>query len=199
MSLRDAVLGRTAVYRLWQAPFAARKFAPVRRHNDLRAARRVLDVACGPGTNAAHFAHCDYVGVDINGRYIADARQRFRGEFRVADVTQETPAGDFDFVLANSFFHHVDTTRVRRILGRLAAVLRRDGCIHILDLVKPEGPSIASVLARLDRGRYARSLDEWRSLFAEHFEERVFEPYPVRAMGVTLWHMVYFKGEARGA
>ena len=50
MSLVASILERTFVYRLWQAPFAEQKFAPLLAHNDLKRARRVLDVACGPST-----------------------------------------------------------------------------------------------------------------------------------------------------
>ena len=71
MSLSGAILEHSLVYRLWQAPFAEQKFSPVRAHNDLSRTRRVLDVACGPGTNTHHFAHSDYIGVDFNERYIA--------------------------------------------------------------------------------------------------------------------------------
>ena len=43
------------VYRVWQAPFAERKLAPLFAHNDVSTVRRGLDVGCGPGTNARHF------------------------------------------------------------------------------------------------------------------------------------------------
>lgn len=45
MSLADYLLEKTAVYSLWQAPFAAAKLAPMLAHNDMGSARRVLDVA----------------------------------------------------------------------------------------------------------------------------------------------------------
>ena len=57
------------VYRAWQAPFAEQKLAPVMRHNVMGAVRRVLDVGCGPGTNAPHFEGLDYLGLDINPDY----------------------------------------------------------------------------------------------------------------------------------
>jgi len=56
MSLSEILLERTSVYKLWQAPFAEQKFAPVLVHNDLDRVQRVLDVACGPGTNTHHFS-----------------------------------------------------------------------------------------------------------------------------------------------
>jgi hypothetical protein len=56
MGLAANMLERTLVYQLWQAPFAAQKFAPVLEHNDWIRLRRALDVACGPGTNTVHFA-----------------------------------------------------------------------------------------------------------------------------------------------
>ncbi|HXF97663.1 MAG TPA: class I SAM-dependent methyltransferase [Gaiellaceae bacterium] len=63
------LLERPTVYLAWQRPFASAKLAPVKRHNDFRRARRVLDVGCGPGTNAAEFAHADYLGIDVNHAY----------------------------------------------------------------------------------------------------------------------------------
>ena len=201
---RTAALGtrlieKPVVYRLWQAPFAGRKFRPVKRHNDIGAAREVLDVGCGPGTNAQWFHESRYLGLDINPSYVETARRRHRREFAVADVTTWTPPEDRrpDFVLINSFLHHVDTPAVRRILARLREVTASDGHVHALELVLPERPSPARLLARWDRGDYARPLEEWRSLLSEHFEPVVFEPYPLGPPGLTLWSMVYFKGRPR--
>jgi SAM-dependent methyltransferase len=195
----NAVMNNTLAYRVWQAPFAERKLAPLFRHNDVAKARRVLDVGCGPGTNTAHFASADYLGLDFNPDYIESARRRYGRRFEVADVTKYTvPASErFDFILANSLFHHIDTPNTRRILSHLATLLTDDGHVHILDLVLPGGPSISRFLAHADRGDYPRPLQEWRSLFTETFEPVVFEPYPLGAGGLTLWNMVYFKGRRR--
>ena len=196
---RDALLRQPLVYGLWQAPFAGRKLAPLERHNDLGRIRRVLDVACGPGTNTAHFAHADYVGVDINPAYIETARRRHGRAFRIADVTRyrHEDGQPFDFILVNSFFHHLSTADARRVLSHLATLLTEDGHVHILDLVLPPRRGIARTLARWDRGDYARPLAEWRSLFEEHFTTSVFEPYALGLPSVALWQMVYFKGARR--
>jgi hypothetical protein len=61
----------------------------------------------------------------------------------------------------------------------------------------PQGPSVARFLARSDRGEFPRPVGEWRALFSEHFEPVVFELYPLGALGMTLWHMVYFKGKRK--
>jgi trans-aconitate methyltransferase len=189
----------TLAYRVWQAPFAEQKLAPLYAHNDVRRARRVLDVGCGPGTNTAHFAHTDYLGIDSNAAYIANARRRYRREFVVADVTKwKSESGQaFDLILANSLFHHIDDIGVRRILAHLSTLLAPNGHLHIFDLVLPDGPSVSRFLARADRGEYPRPLDKWRELFTHDFEPVVFEPYPLGAAGVVLWNMIYFKGRAR--
>src|SRR5690348_8507904 len=109
MSLTGWLLEQPLVYRLWMAPFAEAKLAPLAAHNDLARVRRVLDVGCGPGTNAAHFRDADYLGVDINERYVADARRRHGRTFLAADITAYQVTGDpFDCILVNSFLHHVD-------------------------------------------------------------------------------------------
>ena len=193
------VMDHVTAYRLWQAPFAERKLEPVLRHNRVTEMRRVLDVGCGPGTNARHFAHADYLGVDMNPDYIAYARRRFGDRFAVEDVTRMgTPAGGaFDAILVNSLLHHIDDANSRRILAHLAKLLTDDGHVHILDLVLPDNPSLARWIARSDRGDHPRPLAAWREMFAGAFEPVLFEPYPLGIGGVTLWNMVYFKGRRR--
>ena len=195
MGVSARIIEQPLVYRLWQAPFAGRKFAPVLRHNDLSAARHVLDVACGPGTNTGYFLDAEYVGVDLNPDYVRSARRRYDKEFVVADVTEIVPReGRHDFILVNSFLHHVDDAAVRTILAGLRDLLAPGGHVHVLELVLPERRSIARLLARADRGEHARTLDEWRRLFAESFDEVVCQPYTLGAFGATLWSMVYLKG-----
>ncbi len=199
MSVVNFLLEQTAVYSLWQAPFAAKKLAPLLAHNDIRAARRVLDVGCGPGTNAHLFANSGYLGIDINPRYIEDARRKHNRNFLAADVTAYTvpEAKRYDFILINSFLHHIDTPAVRRILAHLRNCISPDGAVHILELVSPGDRSVAQFLADWDRGKFPRPLAEWKRLFAEQFALEVFEPYPLTGFGVTLWNMVYCKARAR--
>jgi SAM-dependent methyltransferase len=199
MSLSGAILEHSLVYRVWQAPFAEQKFSPVLTHNDLSRVRRVLDVACGPGTNTHHFTHSDYTGIDFNERYIRDARERYGRDFVVADVRNyaAAPEDRFDFILVNSFLHHLNTADVSGILSHLSSLLTDNGHVHIMELVMPEGPSISRLLARWDRGKFARPLPEWQTIFDELFEPVVFEPYRLTGAGVTLWNMVYFKGRSK--
>jgi len=195
MPLADLMENVTA-YRWWQAPFAEKKLEPLLRRPDLAAARRVLDVGCGPGTNTRHFGAAEYLGVDINPDYIAYAKRRFGRPFVAADVrTFEPPSGEkFDFILVNSLLHHVDDEGTHQILRSLARLLTRDGHIHILDLIWPDQLSIAQAVARWDRGNNPRRIEAWERIFRSHFEPVITEPYPLGAFGVTLWNMLYFKG-----
>jgi SAM-dependent methyltransferase len=193
---RDRLMEHPAVYAAWQAPFAAQKFAPVERRLREREVRRVLDVGCGTGTNAARFDGVDYVGVDINERYLRMARARYSGMFVQADLTTSELAslGTFDTILVNSFLHHVSDEHVAAILSRLATLLAPDGRVHILELVHPPQMSLARMMAKLDRGRYARPVEKWGDLFRAAFEPVITEPY---TFGGGLWAMVYFQGRVR--
>lgn len=196
MGARERLLEHPAVYSAWQAPFAAQKFAPVEKWLRGHTVRRVLDVGCGAGTNAKHFSGVDYVGVDVNERYLQAARARFRGQFVQADLTSAdlSSLGTFDMILANSFLHHVNDDDVERILAQLSRLLATDGSIHILDLVLPARTSFAWIMARLDRGEYARPIERWRALFGAAFDPIVFQPY---GFGGPLWSMVYFQGRRK--
>ena len=196
MGIAARIVEQPLVYRLWQAPFAARKFEPVLRHNDLAAVGRVLDVGCGPGTNTRHFLGAEYVGADLNPGYVRSARRRYDKRFLVAGAAELAGREDLraDFILVNSFLHHVDDAAARTILAGLRELLLPGGHVHLLELVLPERRSLARALARADRGDHARPLAAWRQLFGEHFDEVVCEPYRLGAFGATLWNMVYLKG-----
>lgn len=198
MTLIDRLLDWPPVYRTWQRPFQTRKFAPILAHNRLDRINRVLDVGCGPGTNAPFFSASDYLGLDVNEKYVESARRRYGRDFMVADVrTVEVDSEPFDFILANSLFHHLSDSDTDPILENLKTLLSDEGFIHILDLVLPERFSMALLLARWDRGEYPRPLSRWLELFEQHFETVVFEPYTLCLGPAVLWNMVYFKGRAR--
>lgn len=194
--LVDWMLERPAVYSAWQAPFVSSKFAPVERALAGSHVRRVLDVGCGPGTNAPRFASAEYVGVDINERYLQIARGKHAGRFVQADLAAAdlVPLGTFDTILVNSFLHHLPDDAVRGILRQLPRLLEPDGRVHLLELVVPERRSIPALMARLDRGRFARPLAAWRHLFELHLDPVIVEPY---TFGGGLWSMIYFQGRAR--
>jgi SAM-dependent methyltransferase len=188
---------KTSIYALWQAPFAQDKVRPLLRCNDITGARRVLDVGCGPGTNAGLFAGADYLGIDINPNYIESARRKHGRKFLVADVTtyDDGALGKFDFILINSFLHHLNDDDTHKILARVAQLLTADGHAHILELVSPQDHSIAQFLVRADRGRHSRSIEGWRNIFDQHFNVIAFEAYSLNLLGMKLWNMVYCKGK----
>lgn len=197
--LVDRAFEHPLVYRALQAPFHERKLAPFVRFLDQHPAMRILDIGCGPGTNAAHFLDHKYTGVDINPDYIANARRRFPGRFLVGDVTDPVmlPTEQFDCVLLNSLMHHLDDAAVDGLLGRLGRFLAPGGSIHILDLVLPEHWCAARILARLDRGRFARPIAGWRALFERAIHVETLEQYPLGFLGIPLWQMVYCAGRSR--
>lgn len=199
VGLFDVILSQPIAYRLWMAPWAARKLEPVLRNNDVRSIKRVLDVGCGPGTNAPSFAHADYVGVDLNEQYVRDARKRFGRNFVAADVRgNDFPVGNgFDCILVNSLLHHLDLESTRTLLRRFTELLTPDGHVHIIELVLPDNLSVPWALAKADRGHYPRPLAEWKELFSESFTPVVFEPFRLNGGPLTLWELVYFKGRLK--
>jgi len=196
---RDGVMETSLGYQLWQAPFADQKLAPILRETDLSGVGRVLDLACGPGTNARYFEPSSYTGLDINRRYIERARDRYEGRFIVADATApDILNGErFDFILVNSFLHHLPTDAVAKTLRQVNELLADEGRVHVLDLVLPARRSLARLLARADRGNYPRPIPEWRDLLERLFEPVSLEPFVLSAAGIPLWSMFHFTGRKR--
>jgi ubiquinone/menaquinone biosynthesis C-methylase UbiE len=131
----------------------------LREHLSLLAEERVLDVCCGVG-EFADVVETDYVGIDLNPRFIERARRRFgessRRKFEVGDVTKlPYPSRHFDkTIIVNSLHHFSDDaalallTEVRRVTRCLVVVVDADGT--------PRG-LVRRALVAMDRGRFMRS------------------------------------------
>lgn len=195
----DRVLSHPGVYRAWQAPFVKQKLTPFLGNSSVRRTDRVIDVGCGPGTNAGVFEPNGYVGVDLSSRYVDSARARYpEHQFEVWDITKSGPdLGSFDLAFINSVFHHLSDAETGTVLTSLPRFLRTGASVHIVDLVLPPDRSVARTLARMDRGEFPRSLDHWRSLMSDLIDVNVFEPFRVGLFGTRMWDMVYVRGSAR--
>ena len=188
-------MNHTWAYRAWQAPFAEKKLRPLLRAQRLSRVRRVLDVGCGPGTNAHHFADVDYTGLDINEGYIADARRRHGREFRVADVTR------LDARTHRAGRHGArqqppPSPRRRRKRSGLLGSLPRWSPPTARPHPRPRPARAAFDSARDGEARprpigRAR-VTHWREL-SRALIEQIFEPYSFAG----LWSMVYFRGSVK--
>lgn len=192
----DQILSHPWVYRAWQAPFVRQKLAPFLANSAISPEDRVIDVGCGPGTNAGVFEPRGYVGADLSPQYIDSARERYpQHQFEVWDITKPGPdLGTFDLALVNSVFHHLSDSETETVVTALPKYLRGGSSIHIIDLVLPDDRSLSRTLAKLDRGEYPRPLDHWRSLFGGLMEVKMMEPFRVGLFGTRMWDMVYVQG-----
>jgi SAM-dependent methyltransferase len=192
-----ALLDDPRLYALWQAPFVRQKLAPFHRHNDVSAIRRVLDVGCGPGTNAREFGQAEYLGIDLDASYVARARARFGDKFRQGDAAHLAVAdfGPVDCLFVNSLTHHLDDAALAGLLSRVELVLP-EGHLHLIDLHLPPS-GIARRLALADRGRHARPLEALRDAIARHWVVDVEEQFTLRLPPFDLWAMVYFRAARR--
>jgi len=135
---------------------------------------RILDVGCGTASILSLLPNVEYIGIDHNPKYIAKARVSHgdRGEFRSVDVNdaQFRTLGKFDRVLLLGVLHHLNDDECIKLFSALRQALREDGQLVTFDnaLVSGQHP-IARLLAKLDRGRYARTPQQYRSLIETSF------------------------------
>lgn len=136
---------------------------------------RILDIGCGTGTILDDLPpDVDYVGYDLNPRYIEEARRRFpdRGRFfcaRAGEAPEDL--GSFDLVLAMAILHHLDDPEADGLVAISHLHLRPGGCLVTLDPVRHPGQSpIARLLVALDRGRRVRTPEGYRDLVAARFQ-----------------------------
>lgn len=99
---------------------------------DALAGPRVLDVGCGPGSDAAAFADrdLDVIGVDVTRAFVAAARDDVPGTFCRGDARSLPFAdGAFDGVWSSATLHHLPRDEVTTALAECRRVLAPDGVL----------------------------------------------------------------------
>ena len=131
---------------------------------------RTLDVGCGPGAFADLFRGGDYVGVDLNPRFIDHARRHRPGTFVVGDARRlELPDGRFDQVLVFGLLRHLPDDAVRAVLAECRRVLAPGGRILAIEDVPAasRGGLPRRWVHRLERVAHVRPVHAYRRLFEE--------------------------------
>jgi len=127
---------------------------------EVRPGRRVLDVGCGTGTLALHFAKAVrpsgwVIGLDAAAEMIAAAaarsrRQGAQAEFAVA-AAQRLPFPDscFDAVLTSLMLHHLPAPDRPGAVAELLRVLGPGGRLVLADFKPPAGRASRAVARHL--------------------------------------------------
>ena len=143
--------------------------ATIRRELDLGPAARTLDLGCGPGAFADLFAAGDYVGVDLNARYIDHARRTKKGAFIVSDAKHvDLPDRRFDQVLVFGLLHHLPDVEALAVLSECRRLLVPGGRALVIEDI----PSVSRLnlighlIHRVENGEFIRPVEDYRRLYA---------------------------------
>lgn len=203
--LRDerllALLDHPAIWNLSQLLISGGQRATkrwARAWLDHQPGERVLDVCCGTG-EFCHVLHDrgrrtngkseasgakgegrvtgepEYLGIDLNARYIAYARRRYgtdegRRAFEALDATRlRLATGSFDKALFVNSLHHFPDDLGRAILREIARILRPGGRLVLIDMAGDHPGRAQRFFLDRDRGRYLRPLREQLALVEECF------------------------------
>lgn len=183
--IRD-VLEHPQIYQAFQTTFGffnARVVA-MRQFLDIRPGQRVIDIGCGPGFITEHLpTGVDYIGFDIDERYIEFAKKRFgaKGQFhcRLFDDDCARQFGSADLVMMNGVMHHLSDEVLLETLQTIGRALSPTGTLFTLDgCYRPGQNRIARWLLDSDRGRFVRDQPTYEKLLRSRFasvETRIIE------------------------
>lgn len=164
------LLEHPIIYRGFRFLFGSEKF---RQHYasviDAKQDDRILDIGCGTGDILNSLPHVEYVGFDINEKYIATAKRRFkgRGEFVCAGLQEYNTNGEtpFDIVLATGVLHHLNDDTCNTLFRLAYKSLRPEGRLITLDGVfTPRQNLLERFFVARDRGRFVRQEEEYTTL-----------------------------------
>lgn len=104
---------------------------------------KILDVCCGPGNFSNYISLVSEIrvtGIDTNEGFVKYANKRFSKfgwKFLVRDAVSFKLDKKFDFVIANSAYHHIIDAQKAGFLIQIRKHLKRDGRVILCDNFLP--------------------------------------------------------------
>jgi len=144
--------------------------ALIRSDLKLGQGQRTLDLGCGPGAFSDLFDGDDYVGLDLNPRYINYARHHRKGTFVVGDATKiDLPDRRFDQILIFGLLHHLPDDAVRAVLKEAKRVLVPGGRVLAIEDIPAISRLnlIGHLIHNVENGEHIRPTEEYRKLYSE--------------------------------
>jgi SAM-dependent methyltransferase len=177
MKLSDALSAPVLYQALqWSGGFFGARLRGIERYLPLQDGQRVIDIGCGPGHIVKYLPRgVDYIGFDLDERYIRYAERQFGGpgrQFfcRLFDNAAADEFGPADVVMMNGVLHHMTDAQIAPTLQSIARILKPTGRLFTLDGVYVDGQSaISRYLLDHDRGRFVRKEAVYRQLLQAEF------------------------------
>src|SRR5262245_51525625 len=144
--------------------------AQIRKELKLGQGLRSLDLGCGPGAFSDLFAGDDYVGADLNARYIEWAQKHRKGAFIACDAQKvPLPDGRFDQVLIFGLLHHLPDDVTRGVLGEARRLLVPGGRVLVIEDIPAVSKLnlIGHLIHHIENGEHIRPQADYRRLFEE--------------------------------
>lgn len=142
---------------------------------------RILDIGCGTGEVLAQLPEVDYVGFDIDQRYIETAQKKYghRGRFFCEGVSEKSdiaPPASFDLVMAKGVLHHLNDQEAQTLFRFAFSRLKTSGRLVTIDGCYQKGQSwISRFLLSADRGQFVRNEEKYRQLAHSVFKDIVVD------------------------
>ena len=122
-----------------------------------------------------------YTGIDISTDRINEALEKYPGyDFRICSIfnpefikfCQQT-----EFFFCAAVLHHFSNSECCRLFNTIKTYSPRQAVFIVLEPYRPDNfrqNPFSAIMARLDRGKYVRTKDEWLDLFGKNLKEVVY-------------------------
>jgi 2-polyprenyl-3-methyl-5-hydroxy-6-metoxy-1,4-benzoquinol methylase len=134
-----------------------------------------LDIGCGVGGLYSYFKSrgADYVGIDINPRYLEYAKKKHGEHFHLAGACDiESLGRKFDLILVNDVFHHLSDQEAATTLEQASRILNQNGKYFVHDAIPArEEDRVGRFLQAQDAtSERFRDLETLKQMFSKNFE-----------------------------
>lgn len=131
-----------------------------------------LDLACGTGHFSTKFSNDNYIGLDLNYRYLKNARKNHKKRFINSDATVISFKSEvFDNVFIVGLFHHLDDYTSLKVLKEIKRILKPGGKVLVVEDSKNFRTYniLGHLIHWLDIGEYIRDDEGYSRLWKNYF------------------------------